>query len=116
MEQLLTAAPPARRYMFASRMPPQGTGSSFFAWCQKMCQYGVEGAAHNITCPTLVCYAEGEHLSTNQAPRLFEALTCPKQLHVFTHEEGAGHHCQALALARSYQVILDWADEVVENV
>ena len=36
-----------------------------------------------------------------------------KTLHVFTSEEGAGEHCQGLALARSYQVIFDWCFQVL---
>ena len=74
--------------------------------------YTLKGHAGQITCPTLICHAEGDDIAA-QAPELFDALTCPKQLIFFTEAEGAGQHCEVgarqLYLARSF----GWLDEIL---
>lgn len=70
-----------------------------------------DGVAEAITCPTLVCEAEGDIFFKGQPQQLFDHLTCPKTLMRFTESEGAGAHCQVgagrLAFARMY----DWLDQ-----
>jgi len=70
-----------------------------------------DGVAEAISCPTLVCDAEGDIFFKGQPQELFDHLTCPKTLLRFTESEGAGAHCQVgagrLAFARMY----DWLDE-----
>jgi alpha-beta hydrolase superfamily lysophospholipase len=63
--------------------------------------WSLEGVAHKITCPTVVCEAEGDHFFAGQPKMLYEALTCPKTLLRFTAEEGAEEHCQFGALVLS---------------
>jgi alpha-beta hydrolase superfamily lysophospholipase len=74
--------------------------------------YTLKGYAEKITCPTLICHAEGDDVAA-QAPDLFAALTCEKQLIFFTEAEGAGQHCEVgarqLYLARSF----GWLDGVL---
>lgn len=74
--------------------------------------YTLRGHAEKITCPTLVCHAEGDDISA-QAPELFDALTCEKQLILFTEAEGAGQHCEVgarqLYLARAF----GWLDDIL---
>ncbi len=69
------------------------------------------GVAEAISCPTLVCEAEGDIFFKGQPQELFDHLTCPKTLMRFTESEGAGAHCQVgagrLAFARMY----DWLDQ-----
>jgi len=69
------------------------------------------GIAEAISCPTLVCEAEGDIFFKGQPQELFDHLTCPKTFMRFTESEGAGAHCQVgagrLALARMY----DWLDQ-----
>jgi pimeloyl-ACP methyl ester carboxylesterase len=69
-----------------------------------------DGIAEAISCPTLVCEAEGDMFFKEQPQELFDHLTCPKTYMRFTDSEGAGAHCQVgagrLAFARMY----DWLD------
>lgn len=75
--------------------------------------YTLKGRAEQITCPTLVCHAEGDDISA-QAPELYDALTCEKQLILFTEAEGAGQHCEVgarqLYLARTF----GWLDGILD--
>jgi pimeloyl-ACP methyl ester carboxylesterase len=70
-----------------------------------------DGIAEAISCPTLVCEAEGDIFFKGQPQELYDHLTCPKTLMRFTESEGAGAHCQVgvarLAFARMY----DWLDD-----
>ena len=45
-------------------------------------EYSLKDHAAKITCPVLVCNAEGDDISAS-APQLVEALTCEKELHPF---------------------------------
>jgi dienelactone hydrolase len=69
------------------------------------------GIAEAISCPTLVCEAEGDIFFKGQPQVLYDHLTCPKTFMRFTESEGAGAHCQVgagrLAFARMY----DWLDD-----
>ncbi len=47
--------------------------------------------------------------------KVFDALTCPKKLILFTAEEGAEEHCQCGVSALSNQRILDWLDEMFQK-
>jgi dienelactone hydrolase len=72
------------------------------------------GVAEAISCPTLVCEAEGDLFFPGQPQELYDHLTCPKTFMRFTLSEGAGAHCQVgagrLAFARMY----DWLDETFQ--
>jgi hypothetical protein len=72
-----------------------------------------DGIAEAISCPTLVCEAEGDIFFKGQPQELYDLRTCPKTLVRFTESEGAGAHCQAgagrLAFARMY----DWLDKTL---
>ena len=61
-------------------------------------EYSLKDCAPKITCPVLVCSAEGDDISAS-APQLVEALTCEKHYVHFTAAEGAGDHCEAGASA-----------------
>ncbi|MGV9801011.1 alpha/beta hydrolase family protein [Mycobacterium sp. NPDC003449] len=76
--------------------------------------YTMAGIADRITCPTLVCDGEeDEFATTGQAQQLYDALTCDKELIVFTAAEGAQSHCQMGALTLFHQRAFDWLDDVV---
>jgi len=74
--------------------------------------YSLKGREHLIECPTLVCAAEGDDLSAF-APRLFDALQCPKGFVEFTRAEGAGEHCEGGARVLFHQRVFGWLDEVL---
>lgn len=75
-------------------------------------QYSLKGLEDLIECPTFVCSAEGDDLSAN-APRLYEALRCPKEYVRFTAAEGAGEHCESGARTLFHQRVFDWLDGVL---
>jgi hypothetical protein len=67
----------------------------------------------DIECPVLCMVSEGESREQNaQAREFFEALDVPKQLRVFTYDEGAGAHCQIENLGLMHAVMFDWLDEL----
>jgi hypothetical protein len=49
--------------------------------------------------------AENDQFLRGQPQRVFDALTCPKELIRFREDEGAGEHCQQRAF--------DWLDTVL---
>jgi pimeloyl-ACP methyl ester carboxylesterase len=72
--------------------------------------WSLEGVAHLITCPTLVCEAEGDHFFAGQPKLLYEALMCPKTLLRFTADDGSEEHCQLGALLLSNHRVFEWLD------
>jgi pimeloyl-ACP methyl ester carboxylesterase len=77
--------------------------------------WSLEGVAHQITCPTLVCEAEGDHFFAGQPERLYEALTCPKTLLRFSAEDGAEEHCHYGALLLFNHQVFSWLDATLER-
>ena len=76
-------------------------------------QYSLKGIEHEIRCPTFVCNTDADDLAVD-APKLFEALTCPNKKYVeFKAADGAGDHCEALARTAFHQQVFDWLDEVL---
>jgi pimeloyl-ACP methyl ester carboxylesterase len=83
-----------------------------FDYMRVSAQYSLRGIAQHITGPTLVCQAESDP-TARTAPQLYEALTCPKRLLLFTDAQGAGAHCEAGAISLFEQRAYDWLDEVL---
>jgi dienelactone hydrolase len=75
-----------------------------------------DGVAEAITCPTLVCEAEGDLFFKGQPQQLFDHLTCPKMLLRFTESEGAGAHCEVGASRLAYARIYDWLDDTLSVI
>jgi predicted alpha/beta-fold hydrolase len=75
--------------------------------------YELSTVVDRISCPTLVTKAENDPVS-RFAGRLYDALTCPKELLLFTEAEGAGDHCEAMARSLFHQKSFDWLDETLE--
>ncbi|GGV50207.1 dipeptidyl aminopeptidase [Kitasatospora herbaricolor] len=72
------------------------------------------GIAERIQCPTLVCDAEDDMFFKGQPEQLYEHLTCPKTLMMFTAEEGAGAHCHPGAMRLTQARIYDWLDDTLK--
>lgn len=72
-----------------------------------------DGVAEAIACPTLVCDAEGDLFFKGQPQELYDHLTCPKTMIVFTSAWGAGAHCQVGASCLAFAPIYDWVDETL---
>ena len=75
-------------------------------------QYSLKGIEDRITCPTFVCSAEDDDLSTD-ARKLYDALTCPKRYHRFLSAEGSGQHCESGARTLFHQHAFDWLGQVL---
>jgi pimeloyl-ACP methyl ester carboxylesterase len=73
------------------------------------------GIAEQIQCPTLVCDAGKDLFFQGQAEQLFDHLTCPKKMIIFTDTEGAAAHCEMGASRLAYARIYDWLDDTLKN-
>jgi len=85
------------------------------AWLKMTRPYSMKDVAGKITCPILICDSEGDRDLPGQAPKLYEALRCPKDYMLFTKEEGAEEHCQMGAIGISNARILDWLDNIITD-
>ena len=70
-----------------------------------------DGIAEAISCPTLICDAEGDMFFKGRPDELLAHLTCPKTILRFTDSEGAGAHCQVGAGRLAFARIYDWLDQ-----
>jgi fermentation-respiration switch protein FrsA (DUF1100 family) len=76
---------------------------------EKVAAFRVGDVIGDIRCPTLVTHGEqDEHVSVDHAHRVYEALRCPRDLKVFTAEEGGSAHCQWDNLRLAHQVMFGW--------
>jgi alpha-beta hydrolase superfamily lysophospholipase len=88
--------------------------ASPFEYLLALREYSLKGLAARITCPVLVCDAEGDDISAS-APRLVEELTCEKQYLHFTVAEGAGDHCEAGARTLYHARSFGWLDSLLRS-
>ena len=102
------------RYTVKFRARPYGTDSPYEAF--KMAQeYTLEGVADKITCPTLITNPENEQFWPGQSRKLYDALSCPKEIVSFTTAEGADLHCEIKAFGLRDQRIFDWLDGTLDR-
>jgi pimeloyl-ACP methyl ester carboxylesterase len=97
------------RFFFASRMRVFGAKTPremFQLWRE----YTLEGRAEKIACPVLVCDNADDPVA-EQARRLYDALTSPKDYIRFTAEEAADGHCEGGAQVLFSRRIYDWLDD-----
>jgi pimeloyl-ACP methyl ester carboxylesterase len=80
---------------------------------QALREFTLAGYGEKITCPTLVCNAEGDDISAS-APKLFDVLQGDKQLITFTSAEGAGDHCEAGARTLFHLRAFSWLDAILQ--
>lgn len=73
--------------------------------------YTLEGVAHRITCPVLVCQAADDHFNPGQAEKLAAALGDRATIRPFTAAESAGIHAHPGASVLMNGVVLDWLTE-----
>ncbi|MFJ4321203.1 hypothetical protein ACIP46_38935 [Streptomyces lavendulae] len=74
-----------------------------------------DGIAEKIQCPTLVCDAAEDEFFKGQPEQLYEHLTCPKTLMLFTAAEGAGAHCHPGAMRHAIARIYDWLGDTLDG-
>jgi dienelactone hydrolase len=104
---------PTTRWAFAHGMYATGAPTPR-AYLAAVLDYNLrDGIAEAISCPTLVCEAEGDIFFKGQPQLLYDHLTCKKTLMRFTEAEGAGAHCQVGANRLAFARIYDWLDETL---
>ncbi|MCU1640096.1 MAG: alpha/beta superfamily hydrolase [Nocardia sp.] len=79
-------------------------------YIRRTAAYTLAGVATEIHCSTLVLEAENDQFFRGEAQRVYEALTCPKDLITGTEAEGAGEHCHTGAMLLTHQRLFDWLD------
>lgn len=84
------------------------------AYLEALKDFRLAGHAAKITCPTLVCYAEGDDISAS-APQLFHELGCDKELVQFRAADGAGDHCEVGARQLFWSTAFAWLDGVLRR-
>ena len=77
-------------------------------------EFTLAGRAEAIKCPTLVCSAEGDDISTS-APQLVDALRCTKAYIRFTVADGANDHCEAAARTLYHARTFAWLDTILKS-
>ncbi|MBP2133966.1 pimeloyl-ACP methyl ester carboxylesterase [Methanomicrobium sp. W14] len=89
-----------------------GSPAQFWA---KWMNFSLAGIAEKISCPTLVCSSDNDHLDPGglQAKELYGHLTCEKKYILFSDEYGAGSHCQFGASGQSFGAKFDWLDDIM---
>ncbi|MBL1079017.1 alpha/beta fold hydrolase [Nocardia sp. 2] len=111
---LLMAVDTATRWALRNGMWTFGAHSPA-DYIRRTAAYTLAGVAQRIACPTLVLDAENDQFFRGEAPRVFEALTCEKEIVTGTEYEGAGEHCHMGAMLLTHQRVFDWLDRVTER-
>jgi hypothetical protein len=106
------AQDPKTAGMLRFRQRPYGL-TSYFDLFRAVREYKLAGIAERIKCPMLIADPEGEQFFPGQAQRLYDALQCPKKLIHFTHDQGAGSHCEAGAPGYRDYCIYNWLAEIL---
>ncbi|MGA7524888.1 MAG: prolyl oligopeptidase family serine peptidase [Acidobacteriaceae bacterium] len=112
MMQMGTASNARSKALLRFRMRPFGK-ESFFDTYQALKKYNLTETASLIRCPMLVTNPDGEQFFPGQAQKLYDALTCPKAIVHFTHEQGADQHCEVAAPGYRAYSIFNWLDETL---
>ncbi|WP_020658232.1 alpha/beta hydrolase family protein [Amycolatopsis benzoatilytica] len=108
----LTAQSPGVRWAVRNGLWTFGVADAA-ALVQAAEAYTMAGIADRITCPTLVLDAENDQFFAGQPQRVYDALTCEKELILFREAEGGGEHCHEGAIAQFHQCTFDWLDTVL---
>ena len=112
MIQMGTASNPRAKAMLRFRMRPLGMTSYYDAF-HAVQEYNLADAAPRIRCPMLITDPEGEQFFQGQAQKLHDALSVPKAIVHFTHEQGADQHCEVAAPGYRDYCIYNWLDETL---
>lgn len=83
---------------------------------ERVSAFRVGDVIDRIRCPTFVTHGErDEHVGVDHAYRTYEALRCPKELRIFTAEEGGSAHCQWDNLRVAHQAMFGWLTETLRR-
>ncbi len=102
------------RWFFNNGMYTFGVDSPI-GFLKKAKNYSLKGIAGQIRCPMLVIDSEDDLFLKGQPEQLYEQLTCPRKLLVFTRDEAAQAHCQEGAVAVSNARVFNWLDGIMKQ-
>lgn len=108
---LLDMATPAQRRVLTWRAKPYGCASLYDTFVEVERYRITPELAAQITTPLLIASPDAEQFFAGQPQRLFEMLTCEKELVHFAAEDGAAGHCQPMARALAAQRFFDFLDD-----
>jgi hypothetical protein len=82
--------------------------------------YTLKGLEERLRTPMLLLFGEDEIAQAERVMLIdtmhyIGALTCPRRVHLFLHDEGAASHCQIGGLSRAQAVIFDWLEETLPS-
>jgi len=87
--------------------------STLFDYLVEFVRFEVSSVAGNITCPTLLTFAEDDPIAAG-APKLYDAIASErKELLRFTVADGASGHCEANGRRQFHQRSYAWLSDVV---
>lgn len=86
-------------------------GNSRFTLYQTIAGYRLGEEIAQITTPLLITAPEQDRFWPGQSQQLYDRLPGSKQLVRLSTHEGAGQHCEPLALALRETRIFDWLDQ-----
>jgi hypothetical protein len=89
---------------------------SLFALYRSVGEYRLDGEISQITTPLLITDPDGEQFWPGQSRQLYERVSCPKALVAFRAADGAGRHCEPLAVAARDGRIFDWLAQYLDPV
>jgi alpha-beta hydrolase superfamily lysophospholipase len=103
---------PSTAFIFNRGMLTHGVPTPI-DYLRTLALYTLEDIAGMITCPTLICEAETDSGAEN-AVRLYDALTTPKEHLFFTNAEGSGAHDEAGAASLFSASVYNWLETILE--
>ena len=79
---------------------------------EKLKKFTLEGVAHRITCPMLICWGEEDKLTPREvAHKLYDSVASKdRTLKIFTAESGGAEHCQVDNRQVGTDYIADWLE------
>ncbi|MBI2372210.1 MAG: alpha/beta hydrolase [Deltaproteobacteria bacterium] len=76
---------------------------------QKLRAFTLKGVVSQMTCPLLICTGADDFITRPEAAaKTYEEARCPKELKVWTAEEGGSSHCMADNRSEALPYMHDW--------
>ena len=74
--------------------------------------FTLKGVIEQMTCPLSIHHGADDFIVSPEAARkTYEGARCPKELKIWTADEGGAAHCMADNRAQAYAVMFDWLAE-----
>ena len=100
------------QFFYGSRMAAMGA-ATFGEWLRILADYTIEGRSQQISCPTLITEGEGDFASQSQ--KVYDELTCQKELRKLAAALGTGGHCCGLGQQVWQDITFGWLADLVNR-